>query len=224
MTNRRLLGGVIGLLALAASACAASTDPADRAVSLTTTACGHASATSGAGVIAENGWVVASAHVVSGAGSIEVSGPFGTEAAEIVVFDADADLALLRVPSAGATPVIVAAASAGDAVHFGGGGPSGRFDASIVRPVEVRIEAVRSTVRTSRTGYEIDARVALGDSGGGVFDDAGRLVGVVFGRPLGDADRTFVVGYEEINALLAAERDGSWGCDELDHRVVPTAG
>lgn len=175
-------------------------------------------------MIVDDGWVLASAHVVSGAGSVEVSGPFGSGVGEIVVVDVDADLALLRVDGATAAPLRVAAAESGDVVTLAGGGPSGAVDTTVLRPVEVRIEAVRSTERTSRLGYEIDTRVALGDSGGGVFDADGALVGVVFGRPLEDVGRSFVVRHEELERVLAADRSATWTCDPAEHRVVAEAG
>lgn len=202
----------------------ASTTPEARAVSLSTTACGHASRTTGSGVIVEDGWVLASAHVVVGAGQVEVTGTFGSAVARIAVLDAEADLALLQVAEANASPIEVAGAEVGDTLALGGGGPSGAITATVLRPVEVRIEGIRSTERTSRLGYEIDARVSLGDSGDGVFDQADALVGVVFGRPLAEENRSFVVRHEEINRVLSADRTGDWSCDPAQHRVVLAPG
>lgn len=216
---------VLSVVALLASACAEeSTSPQGRAVTLETTACGHASRTSGAGVIVEDGWVLASAHVVSGAGSVQVTGPAGTVEAEIVVFDAASDLALLGVAGLTASPVTLADADDGDTVYFGGGGPSGAPTAEVVRSVEVRIEGVRSTDRVSRRGYEIDRRVALGDSGGGLFDAEDRLVGSIFGRPLAELDSSFAVRRVEIERVLTADRDGVWECDPSTHKVTEFAG
>ena len=219
--------GVSLALILLASGCGdtPATAPAERAVSLETTACGHASMTSGAGIIVDDGWVLASAHVVSGAGDVTVSGGCGSGAADVVVFSAASDLALLRVPAVEAEPVQIATAQAGQQVVLAGAGPSTTpTTASILRPVDVRIEAVRSTDRVSRLGYEIDTRVALGDSGGGVFDVDGNLVGVIFGRTQATADRSFVVRHEEIRALLGQDRVGSWSCDPDQSQIVETMG
>lgn len=208
-----------GALMLAACGAVASS-PIARAVSVETTACGHASRTSGAGVIVEDGWVLSAAHVVAGAGSVDVVGPFGRTPADIVVLDRQNDLALLRVEGATASLVEIAEASPGDELLLGGGGPSGSFSATILRAVDVRIEAVRSEERVSRLGYEIDERVALGDSGGGVYDTDGHLVGVVFGRPLAQSDRTFVVRHEAITGILDAERTSVWQCDAANSGVL----
>ncbi len=212
-------------LALFTTACSGgSLSGPERAVTITTTACGHSSKTTGAGVLAEDEWVIASAHVVSGAGSIIVSGTFGQRVGEIVVMDIEADLALVHVPGLAGPPVELAGVASGAVVQLAGGGPSGSVDASIVRPVDVRIEAVRSTERISRHGYEIDVRVERGDSGGGVFDADDRLVGIVFGRPLEDVPRSFIVNHLAIEQLLFADRSGSWACDPEQHRIVETSG
>ena len=224
MIASRLVASLVALLLLAV-ACGGDAEPANgRVVSLTTTACGHASKTTGAGVIAEDGWVIAAGHVVSGAGSVTVSGPFGQQTGEVVVLDKAADLALIAVPGVSAAPIELAGSSSGASVELAGGGPSGSLQASVIRPVEVRVEAVRSTERISRVGYELDVRVELGDSGGGVFDSQDRLVGVVFGRPLNDEPRSFIVGQDAVAQLLATDRTGSWSCDPEQHRVVSVAG
>lgn len=219
---------LIGSLAVAffCAACGSEVTSADaRVISIETTACGNASRTSGAGVIVEDGWAMVSAHVVAGAGSVTVAGPDGDDLAsadevDIVVFDAAADLALLRVPGASASPVLVGDGGAGDAVLLAGGGPSPAAGATILRGVEVRIEAVRSEERVSRVGYEIDTRVALGDSGSGVYDEADTLIGIVFGRTGEDEDRSFVVGGEAISNVLVAERTSVWTCDPVQHQIV----
>ena len=205
----------------ATDAAVSETVPADRVVSLSTTACGHASGTSGAGVIIEDGWVLASGHVVSAAGSVSVSSQFGESQAEVVVLDTQADLSLLSVPSVQASPIVLRSARSGDVIELAGGGPSAATSASITRPVDVRIEAVRSTERISRVGYEIDVTVQLGDSGGGAFNDDGALVGIIYARSVVREDRSFLVGPEEIAETLELDRTRSWTCDPSRHRIVP---
>ncbi len=211
-------------LCLASAGCSASIDEVDpqaaldRAVSISTTAFGHASKTSGAGVIVENDRVLASAHVVIGAGSVLVDGV----TSQILKIDTQADLALLRVRGVTAAPVEFAAASTGEGLTIIGGGPSPSFEASVLRPVEVRIEEVRSTTRSSRLAYELDTRVALGDSGSGAFNPQGRMVGAVFGRIQSEGNRSFIVQSSEIVDFLADDSEMPYLCDPSQHRVVAT--
>lgn len=198
----------------------------DRAVMVTTTACGHASRTSGAGVIVGSGRVITAAHVIIGAGSIGVAdAATGTDLGAVTVLRVNprSDLALLHVSGATGDPIVTADADQGHGVHASGGGPSGSFVATITRRVEVRIEEVRSTTRSRRFGFEIDRRVELGDSGGGVFNDGGELVGIVFGRSSDRVDASFVVRREEIELLLANQdgEDTGWICDPAQNRLVP---
>lgn len=208
--------------ALIFAACGAEdqTNPVGRVVSLETTACGHASRTTGAGVIVEDGWVLTAAHVVVGATEVEVAGVFGTETAETVVLDTTADLALLRVAGAEASPIELDGASAGDAVQWHIEPEAEPSTLSVLRPVEIRIGGVRSTERISRFGFEFDRRVELGDSGGGVFNADGRLVGVIFGRSTERENRSFAVNHDMIGDVLVADRSGAWSCDPTVHRVV----
>ncbi len=220
--SRRLAVGLVAVMLSVSCAGDRGTSPEGRAVSIETTACGHASRTSGSGVIVEDEWVIASAHVVIGAGSVTVEGAFGSEVATIVAVDVDADVALLRVPTAQATAIRLASAEAGDVATLHGGGEP--ISTEIERRVEVRIEAVRSTRRTSRLGYEVDVRVELGDSGGGAYNADGDLVGLIFGRDPDSSPRSFVVGREALDVMLAGDRSGVWECDVDQHRIVAIRG
>lgn len=215
-------GMLVGCSSASPSVAPPSVSPSlDRAVTVTTTACGHASRTSGAGVIIGDGRVLAAAHVVIGAGSISVEAVGGGAPlpATVVRLDPRADLAVLDVAGLSGEPVELSSAETGDRLTVVGGGPSGTFEATITRRVEVRIEEVRSTTRSSRRGYEVDRRVALGDSGAGAFDDRGRLVAVIYGRTQSDTGLSFAVRHEEIAEVLA-DIDSEWSCDPTQHRIV----
>lgn len=208
---------------VAAGSYAAAARPLDqaeqRAGMVSTTACGNASATSGSAVLIGPGHVLAAAHVVIGATDLSVTAAGQTVPAEILRLDTRTDLAMLRVDGLSSSPVRLAEPRPGSMVRVVGAGPSGSFDTEVLRRVTIRIEEVRSTVRSSRRGFEIDERVALGDSGAGVFDDDGRLIGLVFGRSTIHDDRSFAVASEEISRLLDSP-DVTYRCDPARHRVV----
>jgi S1-C subfamily serine protease len=176
----------------------------ERRVTFDTTACGDGSKTSGTGVIIGDGIVLTTAHSVLRSGSIAVQLPAGGEAVsgEVVYLDLAADLALLRVDGLVAPPVEYALARSDDEVIVAAG-PSDTFRTAVVRPVDVRIEEVGGTNRISRIGYELDVNISLGDSGSGVYDTSGRLVGIVYGRNPDGAPRSFATGKEQLADVLA---------------------
>lgn len=212
-----LVVGVLVATVLGGSPSSAS--PANRVVGIVTTACGHSSATSGTGVIIDDGRVLTTAHTVSGAASVSVDASRHRLASTIEVLDFQADLAILRVPGVQAPPIELAEVGTGDSLSMVSAGPLGVVDVTVTRRVEVRIEEVRSNERAARLSIEFDTRVALGDSGAGVYDGDGRLGGVVYGRSQTRADRSFASRSDEIQRVLATD-PGHYECDPAAHRVI----
>jgi len=220
MTFRRscaaLLLGILGTSWFAATDAAAVAR--SRAAVVETTACGNASKTDGVAVLLGGSEVLVAAHVVIGAGSVTVDLGAGPLPANVVVLDQRADLALLDVPSVDAPAISIADPIDGDAVTIGLG--TGEvIEAAITRLVEVRIEAVRSTERISRFGFEIDRRVDLGDSGAGVYNASGELVGMVFGRSATRPDRSFAVRSEEVRQVRS-QMTQKFVCVAAEDRVL----
>ncbi len=192
----------------------------ERAVTLRTTACGDASGTVGTGVVVGQAVVLTAAHVVVGATDVFVDG----EPATVFLLDRTRDLALIKAPSVDAPPVELTDVEAGDAVRVVGGATSGTVDASVVRRLVMDVDDVRSTSRSTRTGYELDAAIAGGDSGAGVFDGDGRLAGVVFAFPSARSDATFVVDASEIRTVLESPAIGEHRCDPSRSQLLAPGG
>ncbi len=183
-----------------------------------TTGCGHASATSGSGVIMEPGLVLTAAHVVAGAAGVQVVASAGTWSGEIVVLDRTRDLALLRVSELTASPVELTQLAGGDRGQVVVNSSPGVTPVTVTRRVQMTVDEVRGADRHRRGGYELDARIDRGHSGSGLFSDD-RLAGIVFAVP-SERDATFAVRAEEIEAVLdRAER--SHACDPEESLVVP---
>lgn len=190
-----------------------------RSASVTTTACGHASATTGAAVVIDDGEVLVAAHVVIGATDLIVTHNEVDYPARLSRIDTRTDLALLEAAGVVAPGAIrLARPVSGTSVHLVGDGPSGSVEANILRMLDIGIEEVRSTARSRRLGFELDRRVALGDSGAAVVDGQGRLVGVVFGRSTLREDRSFAVHVDEIALLLEGEGQ-RFGCNPSRDRM-----
>lgn len=203
----------------ASTSAPASMSADERAVGITTTACGDASRTSGSGVVVDRGKVLTAAHVVVGATEVLVD----AEPAVVAHLDRSRDLALLDVAGLGRAPapgtIELAQAEAGAAVRIVQGGASGTIDAVVTRAVSMDVDDVRSTDRSVRAGYELDAAIAGGDSGAGVYDTEDRLVGIVFATSA-ERTATFAVGVSEIRAVLDAPPAGPYRCDPAQSELV----
>ncbi len=192
----------------------------DRSVAVFTSRCGTTPATSGVGVVVDEGVVLTAAHVVIGAGSVTVSTTgdvVGSLLADIVHLDVRRDLALLRVPEIRARPVDLATASSGDDLTVAlPDATLGRV--TVTRPVTINIEDVRADTRSRRAGYELRGELVRGDSGAGLFDEQGNLVAMFFSRSV-TRDVIYAIGDTEIAHVLSAPR-ALYSCDLEESRVV----
>lgn len=224
------------MFAIVGTAACASDDPSvgvpqtapvtvaeERAVSIRTTGCGNASHTTGSGVIIDHALVLTAAHVVVGAADVVVD----ELDASVIVLDRTRDLAVLKVPGTEATPVEIVELDPGTEVRVVGGATSGTVEATVDRRLVMDVDDVRSTSRSERAGYELDAAIEGGDSGAGIYDGDDRLAGIVFAVPTERSDATFAVGASEIEAVLAvlASPDvGEHSCDPSSSQLVGPGG
>ncbi len=215
----RLLGGLAFAALMVGCAPDAAVDPESRAVTLRTTACGDASGTTGSGVQLDDGLALTAAHVVAGANEVFL----GNDDAEghVVLLDPTRDLALVAFEGGDVAEFELAEAGAGDPVLIVGGAASGTVAATVVRRVVMDVDDVRAETRSERVGYELDAAIAGGDSGAGVYEPGGDLVGIVFAVPTERDGATYAVGAEEIGAVLESGERSRYVCDPVESQLVP---
>jgi serine protease Do len=134
-------------------------------------------------VITSAGLVVTNEHVIEGAAEIKVRFAGGDEVdAEVVGSDADADLALLRVPRS--TPSNLPIAQQDDLMIgetlIAIGNPLGLENTVTVGVLSARDRTVRSprTNRVYTDFLQTDASINPGNSGGALVDLDARLVGI----------------------------------------------
>ena len=142
----------------------------------------------GSGVcIADGGYIITNYHVVSGGDSYQVLMPSGeTVDAELVGYDSSMDLAVLKVDADSAGELTPAAIGSVDKLSVGStvvaiGNPGGQTLSNTV--TSGIVSCLQRTVdggNTSRTVRYIqhDAAISSGNSGGGLFDVNGNLVGI----------------------------------------------
>ena len=171
--------------------------------------CGGVHEGSGFTVAADT--VVTNAHVVAGGQRIRVRRPDQrTFAAQVVVFDDNRDLAVLRVPGLGQQPLPIATIRAGQqgvVVGYPGGQDTPRPAPAVVRQVvPTRGFDIYDEDRTLRRVAFLAASLRPGDSGSPLFDPQGRVVGVSFAIAPDRPGTAYAVADTELRAVLAAPR------------------
>lgn len=178
-----------------------SLDPTQRAVYIETTGCGLASGRTGSGVAVGDGLVLTVAHLVAQADEVFVSLGEAETNATVTAIDFNLDLALLSVAPNGVPIVETASIASGAAGTILGGENKEIVPFEVEQVVNLSIERVLGSDRHSRRGYALTAATSTGDSGAGAYDDAGRLIGIVFATG-SDGETTWVTSSAEVDAFL----------------------
>lgn len=157
--------------------------PADNAAAIVTikTKEGHGSGC----IISKDGYVITNYHVVGGAtDSLKVVLNGGEEFSAIVLRrDPGMDLALIKIEGSNfcsVTPAKSPACKLGDVIYVIGT-PA---DPSLGQTITKGIFSAQRNV-FGKTMYQTDAHVNPGNSGGGMFNDKGELVGIVSSKGSG---------------------------------------
>ena len=140
---------------------------------------------SGAGsgvIISEDGYILTCAHVVSGASTITVQLADNTEySATLVGADSTSDVAVLKIEATGLTPATIGDSSAlavGETV-VAVGNPMGTLSGTVTDGI---VSAVNRSVQVEGNDMSLiqtNAAISPGNSGGGLFNAAGELIGIV---------------------------------------------
>jgi S1-C subfamily serine protease len=169
-------------------------------VRITAEACGLG--VEGSGFYVGRTLVATAAHVVAGAHGIEANGA----PAQVVAFDHEHDVALLRTRARRAALALVAP-RAGDPVAILGYPLNGPFDA---RPGRVGATADVLVERTLREVTAISGLVRHGNSGGPIVNPRGEVEGLVFAARI-RASGGYAVPPSAIRALHVSARPVSTG-------------
>jgi len=163
----------------------------------------------GSGFAAALDTIVTNAHVVAGERQTSVILPDGRQLrATVVLFDSNRDLALLRVPGLGQTPLPVGKGGPGTTgAVFGHPGGQTRL---AISPAAVRQQVLAigrdlyDTRETRRQVFILAADLAPGDSGGGLVNQSGTVVGVAFAIAPDRSGTAYALTTDELRPVLAA--------------------
>ena len=149
---------------------------------------GQSQVESGAGsgvIISSDGYILTCAHVVSGASNITVSIGDKDYPATLVGEDTTSDIAVVKVDATGLTPATVGNS---DSLKVGQsvmavGNPLGELGGTVTSGIVSALNRSVTIQGTSSTNtmslIQMDASVSPGNSGGGLFNMNGELIGLV---------------------------------------------
>lgn len=170
----------------------------------------------GTGFVVDDDLVVTNAHVVAGQSETAVVRDDGRSLlAEVVWFDPDADLAVLRVDDLDRVPLVLADGAVGDVGGVFGhpaGGDLRIAPFQIARRVTATGNDIYDSVRVSRDVYFLATDLSPGDSGAPLVSPDGEVVGIAFAVAPDRAGVAYALTVDEIRDALSAIGDG----------VVPT--
>lgn len=157
----------------------------------------------GSGFVISPNRVMSNAHVVAGAEevTVEVAGtPYN---ASVVAYDPNQDISILAVPDLPSVPLIFNdddVKPGTDAIVMGypGGGDFAATPARVRETIELNGPDIYHSTTVNRTVYTIRGTIKQGNSGGPMIDTDGKVLGVVFGAAVDDADTGFVLTAEQV--------------------------
>lgn len=139
-------------------------------------------AASGSGfIITENGYIVTNYHVIEDGSLITVSTYDGKSyPAEVVGYDEDNDIAVLKIDADGLTPVVIGSS---DESHVGDtvcaiGNPLGELTFSLTQGVISALDRSVTIEGTSMNLIQTDCAINSGNSGGALFNMYGEVIGI----------------------------------------------
>lgn len=133
-------------------------------------------------IISQDGYILTNNHVINGANSVKVRLRDSTEyGATIIGSDSDNDIALLKVSATGLSPATFGDSNSlavGDYV-VAIGNPLGELGGTVTDGIISALARKVTIEDTQMTLLQTNAQVNPGNSGGGLFNANGELVGIV---------------------------------------------
>lgn len=140
---------------------------------------------SGAGsgvILTTDGYIVTNNHVVEGAQQVTVTlADDSTYNATVVGTDSESDIALLKIDATGLTPAVLGdsdTVQVGEAV-IAVGNPMGTLGGTVTDGIISALNRDISVEGNEMTLMQTSAAISPGNSGGGLFNTNGELIGIV---------------------------------------------
>lgn len=145
----------------------------------------------GSGVImSEDGYIITNNHVVEGAQTVSVSLSDGTQyPATIIGTDATSDIAVIKIDMTGLSAATFSDSSQISVGDFcmAIGNPMGVLSGTVTDGIISALDREITVQGNAMTLLQMSAAVSPGNSGGGLFNDNGDLIGIVNAKSSGDS-------------------------------------
>lgn len=147
--------------------------------------------TKGAGsgvILTKDGYIVTCAHVVDNATTIKVKTSDNKEyTAKVIGSDSQTDIALIKISASNLTPAVIGKSSELDAgeTAVAIGNPLGELSGTVTEGIISAKERQITISGHKMTLIQTSAQVNPGNSGGGLFNQYGELVGIVESKSSG---------------------------------------
>ena len=139
-------------------------------------------------IISTDGYILTNNHVINGAERVSVRLRNGTEyEAEIIGKDSKTDIAIIKIDATGLTTAVMgdsANTRVGDFV-LAIGNPLGQLGGTVTYGYVSALERDISIDGSTKNLMQVDAAVNPGNSGGGLFNINGELIGIVNAKSAG---------------------------------------
>jgi S1-C subfamily serine protease len=169
----------------------------------------------GSGFVVDKDIVITNAHVVAGIRRPEVVDRFGSYPATPIWFDANMDIAILRVnnlpePALPLTDRTLADNEAAAVLGFPGGGPLVANNAVILDHVRAAGRNIYNQGIVLRNIYEVQTDVEPGNSGGPLLAADGSIAGVVFAKSVSQNNVGYALLIDQVKPIVQqAEQQNS---------------
>ena len=145
---------------------------------------GQSQVESGAGsgvIISSDGYILTCAHVVSGASNITVTIGDTDYPATLVGEDSTSDIAVLKIDATGLTPAVIGDSDklAVGETTVAVGNPRGTLSNTVTQGIVSALNRQVTVEDNDMTLIQTDTSISPGNSGGGLFNANGELIGVV---------------------------------------------
>ena len=170
---------------------------------------GQVESGAGSGVImSEDGYILTCAHVIEGASNIIVTINDTDYTAVLIGEDSQSDIAVIKINATGLVPAVMGNSDTlvvGEEV-IAVGNPLGELGGTVTNGIVSALNRNVVVENTEMTLIQTNASVSPGNSGGGLFNMAGELIGVVNAKSA-DADAEGLGFAIPVNTAMRVAQD-----------------